>query len=426
MTGCEAIREELSAYLDGELAPPAEEEVRQHLAGCEACRLEHAGLVELSLGLEALPRLTAPAHFTAQVMARVVESPPQRAAEPARKAASGRLGTEKAGARPVTGRTAPGRPAAEPAAPAAPAAPPGCVPDEDLSALLDGALETQAATLAAGHLAGCARCREVQAGLAAVRELVRGLPALTAPPGFAAGVLERITAWEREEERRAQAARAARAQWWGWASWGARAAGFLLVLGVGASWSTPETRPLAWGGGWSGGQAARPPAAPRPSREEANEAEPPELPAGPYDATVELSSAAAGEAGFVAAPGAAQEVIARFGSLEGLPRPTPRSWSCVVRVPANQADDLLRGLVATRELDGGREVEDVVARVSTELDRVELRGGQVYVGQAEARKDGGVVVRLGGLALEVAPRDLARIERSGDVRRLRIEVRARE
>lgn len=421
MTGCHEIREELSAYLDGELAPAAQDEVREHLAACEACRSEHAGLVEVSLATEALPRLEAPPHFTAQVMARVLEEPALSASPTAPRAASGRNPAQRSAAqRPTTGRAASGRLAPPP--PAEPPLPSGCVPDEDLSALLDEALAEADATRARGHLSQCARCRDVHAGFVQVRERVLGLPRLEAPPGFAAAVLERIEAWEREETRREQLARVARARWWGHASWAAQAAGFLLLIGVGAALSTPERRPLAWGGhsqapgrrGWEEGRTRASDLGTR-----AGEQEDPPLP-GNTDARVELLATS-----LESAREAARAVIAQHGSLEAQ-RETPRSWSCVVSVPANRADDLLHGLVAARELEGGREVEEVVSRVSTELDRVELRSGHVLVGQASPAKGGGVVLRLGSLSQEVSPRDLLRVERAHDLRRLRIEVRARE
>src|SRR5690242_623156 len=40
MNGCDAIREELKAYADGELSWGARRAVRRHLAGCAACRKE--------------------------------------------------------------------------------------------------------------------------------------------------------------------------------------------------------------------------------------------------------------------------------------------------------------------------------------------------------------------------------------------------
>src|SRR5215471_1100300 len=41
---CQVIQEDLSAYLDGELAAPAQEGVNQHLKECQACREKFSGM----------------------------------------------------------------------------------------------------------------------------------------------------------------------------------------------------------------------------------------------------------------------------------------------------------------------------------------------------------------------------------------------
>lgn len=64
------IEQQLSAYLDGELAPAEMAEVRAHLAGCETCRAE---LEELRAGKDLLGRLRAiepPPGFEASLLAR--------------------------------------------------------------------------------------------------------------------------------------------------------------------------------------------------------------------------------------------------------------------------------------------------------------------------------------------------------------------
>jgi len=67
MSQCEAIRNEMSAYLDGELAESEQAEVRAHLDCCERCRRHLAELQRLSHGVAHLPRLEPPPGFVAAV-----------------------------------------------------------------------------------------------------------------------------------------------------------------------------------------------------------------------------------------------------------------------------------------------------------------------------------------------------------------------
>lgn len=69
---------------------------------------------------------------------------------------------------------------------------------EDLSALLDGALDPEAARALEEHLAGCPGCRAEREALAQVVEQVRGLPRRAAPPFFGAAVMARLL----EDEQR--------------------------------------------------------------------------------------------------------------------------------------------------------------------------------------------------------------------------------
>jgi len=48
MNDCAKYLRRISAFHDGELPPEAEHEVREHLAGCESCRLELERLAALS------------------------------------------------------------------------------------------------------------------------------------------------------------------------------------------------------------------------------------------------------------------------------------------------------------------------------------------------------------------------------------------
>jgi hypothetical protein len=65
-------REELSAFLDGELIPLRIEAMRAHLASCQSCRTEVEALRELKAGLATMPEMAAPRSFalTPQMIAR--------------------------------------------------------------------------------------------------------------------------------------------------------------------------------------------------------------------------------------------------------------------------------------------------------------------------------------------------------------------
>lgn len=84
---CAAFDEDLSALLDGELAPPREQELRGHLAGCAQCSARAAALREVDDALRALPAPPLPAGLEARLRARLHEErreaatsagPPQR------------------------------------------------------------------------------------------------------------------------------------------------------------------------------------------------------------------------------------------------------------------------------------------------------------------------------------------------------------
>jgi anti-sigma factor RsiW len=68
---CARSREELAAYLDGELAPNERSELEAHLAGCAACRAELEAERRLSGVLMALPALEPPPDFEARFWARI-------------------------------------------------------------------------------------------------------------------------------------------------------------------------------------------------------------------------------------------------------------------------------------------------------------------------------------------------------------------
>src|SRR5919202_1120065 len=57
------VRDELSAYLDGELSPGARRAVDDHLAACAECRAELEGLSRTRDLLRALPSVAPPRSF---------------------------------------------------------------------------------------------------------------------------------------------------------------------------------------------------------------------------------------------------------------------------------------------------------------------------------------------------------------------------
>jgi len=66
---------ELTAYLDGELAPADAAAVRAHLAGCERCRATLAVLRRTLETLQGLPDFEPSLALRRQVLGRVVDAP---------------------------------------------------------------------------------------------------------------------------------------------------------------------------------------------------------------------------------------------------------------------------------------------------------------------------------------------------------------
>ncbi len=87
------LRDRLSAYIDGELDPPAAQRLESHLAQCERCRLELEQLRATVSGLRDLPVLEPPRSFTLSPQRVAAPRPRQPAAPPlafgARIAAAG-------------------------------------------------------------------------------------------------------------------------------------------------------------------------------------------------------------------------------------------------------------------------------------------------------------------------------------------------
>jgi hypothetical protein len=80
MNDCDAIREWLSAYLDGEITPRRREAIEAHLAGCDACRRELASLRGVSACLQAWPAPEANPELSARFAERLAERTRQPAA----------------------------------------------------------------------------------------------------------------------------------------------------------------------------------------------------------------------------------------------------------------------------------------------------------------------------------------------------------
>lgn len=72
----------LSLSLDDMLTPDEDEELRQHLAGCEACANLRDGMRQLDVMFQRPVEAAPPADFTAQVMARISLYETRRRAQP--------------------------------------------------------------------------------------------------------------------------------------------------------------------------------------------------------------------------------------------------------------------------------------------------------------------------------------------------------
>jgi hypothetical protein len=80
---CESVREQLTAYLDGELTGDRGSAVRGHLRGCDACRDVATNEAALRDGLRSLPPVDPPASLWAGVQARLAAAEVADAEKPA-------------------------------------------------------------------------------------------------------------------------------------------------------------------------------------------------------------------------------------------------------------------------------------------------------------------------------------------------------
>jgi len=87
---CESVREQLTAYLDGDLTDDRGSAVRGHLRGCEACRDVATNEAALRDGLRSLPPVDPPASLWAGVQARLAAAEVADAEKPAWKRALAR------------------------------------------------------------------------------------------------------------------------------------------------------------------------------------------------------------------------------------------------------------------------------------------------------------------------------------------------
>lgn len=87
---CESVRQQLTAYLDGELAGDRGSAVRGHLRGCDACRDVATNESALRDGLRALAPVDPPASLWAGVQARLAAAEVADAEKPAWKRALAR------------------------------------------------------------------------------------------------------------------------------------------------------------------------------------------------------------------------------------------------------------------------------------------------------------------------------------------------
>lgn len=87
---CESVRQQLTAYLDGELEGDRGSAVRGHLRGCDACRDVATNESALRDGLRALPPVDPPASLWAGVQARLAAAEVADSEKPAWKRALAR------------------------------------------------------------------------------------------------------------------------------------------------------------------------------------------------------------------------------------------------------------------------------------------------------------------------------------------------
>jgi anti-sigma factor RsiW len=71
MSNCETVREDLKAYLDGQLPLLRKSEVALHLAGCAACRQEAEALRQIGGSIHAIDNEPLDIDVRARILERV-------------------------------------------------------------------------------------------------------------------------------------------------------------------------------------------------------------------------------------------------------------------------------------------------------------------------------------------------------------------
>lgn len=261
--------------------------------------------------------------------------------------------------------------------------------------------------------------------LLSVVERLRALPRLVVPRGFLSRILNEIDELELERKRNAHRERLERRSGGGWRRNllnFSQAAGFLLLVGLGATWTAPELRtvtsprsfsPQAWDQGT--------PSAPRDAGAAVAEADAnfQPLPAPPYDATVELSTGDLAQAGT-----ALSRLVGSYATqIEGVREGgSDDSWGWVLQVRADRTDDLLRALESTSAVRVDAEDQRALMQVNREQDLVELKNGVIYVGQVQQRGRE-VVLSSGGLERRFPREQVLDTRSAADLRRIRIDLR---
>jgi len=260
--------------------------------------------------------------------------------------------------------------------------------------------------------------------LLSVVERLRALPRLVVPRGFLSRILNEIDELELERKRNAHRERLERRGGSGWRRNllnFSQAAGFLLLVGLGATWTAPELRTVTSPRSFS----AQPweqgaPSAPRDAGAAA-EADTTfqALPAPPYDATVELSTGDLAQAGT-----ALSRLVGSYAAqIEGVREGgADASWGWVLQVRADRTDDLLRALESTSSVRVDTEDQRALMQVNREQDLVELKNGVIYVGHVQQRGRE-VLLSSGGLERRFPREQVLDTRSAADLRRIRIDLR---
>lgn len=72
---CQKILDLLPRFIEDDFTLEESEEIRDHLSGCEACRMEYEAMRRLVDTLETLPVLDVPASFKEAVMRHLPPKP---------------------------------------------------------------------------------------------------------------------------------------------------------------------------------------------------------------------------------------------------------------------------------------------------------------------------------------------------------------